>query len=271
MTEIKQNKDQGVKQLATTIIAHRGASKFAPENTLAAFEMAYEMGADGIETDVHLTKDLVPVLIHDERVNRTTNGNGYIKDLMYEQLCELDAGSWFAPQFAGERIITLDRFLQWAKDKPIHLNIELKNNKIDYPDLETIVYERLQCFEMLDRTVLSTFSTKSIKRMNCFGDTVEVALLTSKKDSQLMEKAEELGVNALHIHYRLLDLALIEACYAKNIALRVYTINRASQMLRCFKYNCTSIITDTPAKAVKYRKFNWRSFFKKEHSDDKII
>lgn len=257
--------------MATTIIAHRGASKFAPENTMAAFEHAYEIGADSIETDVHLTKDLIPVLIHDERLNRTTNGNGYIKDFTYEQLSKLDAGSWFAPQFAGERIITLDTFLQWAKDKPLQLNIELKNNKIDYPDLEKIVYERLQYFELLDQTVLSTFNSKSVKRMNCFGDTVEVALITSKKDAQLVEKACAFGVDAVHVHYRLLNRAFIETCRAKNIKVRVYTINRASQMLRCFKYNCDGVITDMPAKAIKYRKLNWRSIFKKEHSNDKII
>lgn len=85
--------------MTTKIIAHRGASKLAPENTMYAFELAYNLGAEGIETDVQLTKDNIPVLIHDETVRRTTNSNGYVKDFTFEELSTLDAGSWFSPIF----------------------------------------------------------------------------------------------------------------------------------------------------------------------------
>lgn len=128
------------------IIAHRGASKYAPENTMAAFKIAYDDGADAIETDVHLTKDFVPIIMHDEDVKRTTNGKGLIKDLTYNQISSLDNGSWFNKSFSNERIPTLEKFLQWAYKKNIRINLELKNNKIDYPYLETIVYEQLVTF-----------------------------------------------------------------------------------------------------------------------------
>src|SRR5690625_7581403 len=113
--------------MSNAIFAHRGASKYAPENTMAAFKFAYELGAEGIETDVQLTKDNIPVLIHDERVKRTTNGTGYIKDLTWNQVKQLDAGSWFSKKFTGAGIISLDEFLQWIQFKPLYLNIELKN------------------------------------------------------------------------------------------------------------------------------------------------
>ena len=93
------------------ILAHRGASGYAPENTLAAFDLARRMGANGIETDVQLSRDGVMVLVHDERVDRTTDGSGRVADLTWEQLARLDAGSWFAPAFAGQRIMQLAPFL----------------------------------------------------------------------------------------------------------------------------------------------------------------
>ncbi len=129
--------------MATNIFAHRGASGYAPENTMAAFQLAYWQGADGIETDVHLTKDNIPVLMHDERVNRTTDGSGFIQGYTLHQLKQLDTGSWFSPKFTGSRVVTLDEFLVWIRDKALYLNIELKNNKIDYKNLETIVYDKI--------------------------------------------------------------------------------------------------------------------------------
>src|SRR5699024_4421001 len=118
----------------------------------------YQMGADGIETDVHLTKDKIPVLFHDEQVKRTTNGRGFIKDLTVKQLKTLDAGSWFSTRFSGTTITTLEEFLSWVKNKPLRINIELKNNKIDYQHLESKVYEMVEAFQLQERTLYSTFN-----------------------------------------------------------------------------------------------------------------
>src|SRR5262245_52903123 len=96
------------------ILAHRGASGYAPENTFTAFELARTMGACGIETDIQLTSDDVLVLFHDSKVERTTNGTGAVKDLTWAELAALDAGSWLDPKFAGERIVRFDAFLDWA-------------------------------------------------------------------------------------------------------------------------------------------------------------
>ncbi|CAG0947487.1 partial Glycerophosphodiester phosphodiesterase, partial [Anaerolineae bacterium] len=95
----------------TLIIGHRGGSAYTPENTLSAFNHALELGADGIELDVTLTKDNVPVVIHDDKVDRTTNGHGLVKDLMLDQIKQLDAGSWFNEKFRGEKIPTLAEVL----------------------------------------------------------------------------------------------------------------------------------------------------------------
>lgn len=240
--------------MSTRIFAHRGASQFAPENTMAAFELAYELDAEGIETDVHLTKDLVPVLIHDEHLKRTTNGIGYIKDYTFDELTQFDAGSWFSNEFSGETIISLDAFLQWSKNKSFSLNIELKNNKINYQHIEAIVYEMIDHYQLQDRTILSTFNLNSVKRMKNFTD-IEIALLTSKRNKNLVTLAKDLGANALHIKYRLLKSKLMKQARQENIAVRVYTINRRTHMMRCFAHQCDGIFTDIPNLGLKYRNF----------------
>lgn len=240
--------------MLTKIFAHRGASQLAPENTMPAFKLAYELGAEGIETDVHLTKDQVPVLIHDEHLKRTTNGNGYIKDYTFNELTQLDTGSWFSDEFASTRIISLDQFLQWSKEKPLYLNIELKNNKINYLHLEKIVYEMIDYYRLKDRTILSTFNKNSIKRMKQFTD-IEIALLTSKGNKKLISLAKDLGANALHIKYRLLKSKLMKQAIQENMAVRVYTVNKRTKMMKCFLHQCHGIFTDIPDRGLKYRKF----------------
>lgn len=248
----------GLKKLLTQIFAHRGASKLAPENTMPAFQLAYESGADGIETDVQLTKDLVPVLIHDEHLKRTTNGSGYIKDYTFSELTQLDAGSWFSDEFAGVSIISLEKFLRWSKSKSFRLNIELKNNKINYQHLEKIVYEMITDYKLQDRTILSTFNMNSVKRMKRFTD-IEVALLTSRRNNNLVSLAKDLGANALHIKYRLLKSKLVKQAKQENLAVRVYTVNKQSKIRKCFFHQCDGAITDIPDQALEYRKLFYQN------------
>ncbi|RYG74632.1 glycerophosphodiester phosphodiesterase [Lentibacillus lipolyticus] len=242
--------------MPTNIFAHRGASGHAPENTMAAFELAYRQGADGIETDVHLTKDNVPVLMHDERINRTTNSTGYIKDYTLTQLKQLDAGSWFSPAFSDSKILSLDEMLTWIHDKALYLNIELKNNKIDYTNLETIVYNRIASYGLLHRTILSTFNPNSMTRLNEIAtDTPRALLLSGRhKHTQLVAYAMDLGASAIHIKYQLLSRQLVDQVHQTHMAVRVFTVNKPAHMLRCFSMGCDAIFTDFPEAAVQSRR-----------------
>lgn len=239
--------------LTTTIFAHRGASKYKPENTFNAFRLALETGAEGIETDVQLTKDQVPILIHDEKLNRTTNGRGLVKNFTLRQLKQLDAGSWFSPKFKGTSLVTLEEFLIWAKKHSFILNLELKNNRIDYQYLEEIVIEMLQHYQMLDRAILSSFNPKSIARLRSFRNQVEVALLITRRTKQPLRQAKELKVHALHVKYNAFKRSFIQRAKQKNIPLRVFTVNRPSQMMRCFMKKCAGIFTDVPEKGIQKR------------------
>lgn len=232
--------------MQTKLFAHRGASQYAPENTMAAFKLAVKLNAEGIETDVHLTKDSIPVIIHDEKIDRTTNHRGFVKDFTYNELTQFDSGSWFSNSFSNEKIIKLEHFLIWAKTHDLAINIELKNNKIDYPYLESIVYEQVDHFGMLNRTIFSTFNKESIQRCQNISQTTEIAWLTSKRNKNLIKDALQLNVKAIHIHYRLLNRQLIQQAYNEKIAVRVFTINKTKQLLKCFDNNCDAIFTDVP-------------------------
>lgn len=239
--------------MACTIFAHRGASGNAPENTMIAFQLAHEYGAEGIETDVQLTKDNIPVLIHDERLNRTTKTPGLIKDMTYSQIKDLNANFNFMHKYGKTPIPTLEEFLQWVKDKPLRLNLELKNNKIAYKHLEEIVLEILAAYQLADRTIISTFNPVSVKKLKSCNTRAEVAYLTSKRFFNPLSAAIDLGADAVHVKTSLLRPKLLKACQKKHIKLRVYTPNKMRQMLACMTLGCDGLITDFPKKAIDCR------------------
>lgn len=239
--------------LNTKVIAHRGASFSAPENTMPAFKLALEIGADGIETDVQFTKDRVPVLIHDVSVNRTTNSKGYVKNYTFEELQALDAGTWFHNDFKEAQIISLESFLKWFKDTDLKLHLELKNNRFTYEDLEATVFQLLKKYHLLERSAISTFNAKSVKRMEHIQDEIEVALLLSKHRRKLIPFAKSLGVKALHVEYPMLSDEFVELCKKENMLLRVYTVNDIAHMQQCFSYEVDTIFTDKPDECLKQR------------------
>lgn len=249
--KIKHNLLQEVKKMPIEIIAHRGASQEAPENTLPAFQRAYELGVDGIETDIHLTKDLIPILIHDDNLKRTANHLGYVKDFTFTQLKNIDVGGWFAKEYLGTPILSLEDFLTWIKPKNLNLNIELKNNKIKYNHLEYIVYEILGHYQLLERTTISTFNKDSVKRMSKLN--VEVAYLTSRHRWNPIKYGKMLGADAVHIKHTLLNSRLIKQSREEDIPVRVYTVNKVRQILKCFNHNCHGIFTDIPKTALELR------------------
>lgn len=157
-------------------IAHRGASALAPPNTLAAFEKAAELGADCVELDVHLCADGIPVVIHDATVDATTNGSGRLSDLTLSELKQLDAGSWFHPAFAGERIPSLQEVLDTVADQLL-LDIELKSTSLRDDGLERAVIALVRQRGLSDRVLISSFSPFSLRRVKRIAPRIRVGLL----------------------------------------------------------------------------------------------
>ncbi|WP_058307518.1 glycerophosphodiester phosphodiesterase [Gracilibacillus massiliensis] len=242
--------------MSTLIYAHRGASKQAPENTMPAFELGYKQGADGIETDVQLTKDGIPVLIHDETVNRTTNGTGFIKDLTYQELSALDAGSWKSDTYSDTRIPTLDDLLAWNKEKNLKLNLELKNNIISYPSIEKIVTEKLKDYNMVEQSVISSFNHNSIALLDSLNVEVDYALLTSKRTSDLISYSKDIHARGIHIRYRLLSNRFVTNAKQNGLYVAVYTVNSPLSISKVLRLGCHAMFTDVPKRALEIKQRN---------------
>jgi glycerophosphoryl diester phosphodiesterase len=159
------------------VIGHRGAMGHCPENTFASFERALELGADWIELDVHLTRDAALAVIHDELVDRTTDGHGRVKDHTLAELKQLDAGGWFGPDFAGQRIPTLDEVLVWARERNTVVDIEIKNAPIYYTGIEEAVVESLDRTGMAEQVIVISFDHRSVQRVKALDSRIVTGVL----------------------------------------------------------------------------------------------
>ncbi|MDG5787128.1 glycerophosphodiester phosphodiesterase [Evansella sp. AB-P1] len=233
----------------TQIFAHRGSAGTHPENTMEAFEAALQVGADGIEFDVQLTKDQIPVVIHDETVDRTTNSEGWIKDFTYDELKTLDAGSWYSSEFKQSTIPTLVELLDWASDNSLLLNLELKNGVVRYPGMEKIVLDLISKYKLKDRTIISSFNHYSLVEVHRIDPTIETAILFMEGLYEPWNYAESIGASSLHCFLPVAVPELLVGAYEKGMAVRPFTVNEDKHIYTLIKGGCPGIITDWPEKA----------------------
>ncbi|MBS4534920.1 glycerophosphodiester phosphodiesterase [Clostridium sp. D2Q-14] len=232
------------------IYAHRGASGYAPENTMAAFKRAIELGADGIELDVQMSKDKKLVVCHDEKVDRTTNGKGYIKNIYLKNLKLLDAGYKFSGDFIGERIPTLEEVIELIKNNKMILNIELKNNVIEYEGIEDVVIQMIKKYNVEDRTILSSFNFESIKRVKLIDPSIKTGILYMKRLKDPIKIAKKLEVDAIHPSYKRINKSLMFKAKINRIKVNTFTVNNREYMEKLSKFKVNGIITDYPDIAL---------------------
>ncbi|PKR78918.1 glycerophosphodiester phosphodiesterase [Halalkalibacillus sediminis] len=233
------------------IFAHRGASRYAPENTFPAFELAYELGADGIELDVQLSKDQIPVIIHDENLRRTTNGSGFVQDYTFEELSQFDAGSWFSKHYQSTKIPSLEQFLRWVEPKNLIVNIELKTNVLEYQGIEEIIDGLINQFNLSDRTIVSSFNDATIRNLRNINEDLTLAWLTKKRWRDITQLLKDIGANDIHIKSTLLPSGMRKSIQEHEIPFRVYTVNRPITMRKCWQLGADGIVTDVPDIAKK--------------------
>lgn len=227
------------------VYAHRGSSGTHPENTLAAINDAIVAGVDGIEIDVQKTKDGKLVVIHDEAIDRTTSGKGLVKDLTLAKIQSYDAGEWFAPEFKGERIPVLEDVLEALQGTSVHLNIELKNNIINYPEIEADVYKALINYDMLEQTLISSFNHKSLATLAKKFPKADLAVLTE----EVLENPAALlaGLRTVSIHCPLeIYHQMINTKEGKAFNYRIYTVNDENDLLSWQDQSNFDIFTDYP-------------------------
>ena len=225
-------------------LGHRGASGLAPENTLAAFKLARELGADGIECDVQLSRDGEPVVIHDDLLDRTTDGHGRVGDATWDELRTLNAGSWFAERFRGERIPSLHEVLEQG-DEDFVLNIELKSAE-DNALLPERVVAMVKHYGAARRVIISSFNWPLLRHVRRIDATLQVGVLFSRP----VEAAdyEDLNPEALHPERSLVTAALIDQARARSRAVNVWTVNTADDMRRMVSMGVDAIITNHPER-----------------------
>lgn len=205
--------------------AHRGWSSQAPENTMAAFRLAIaDPDIKWIELDVQLSKDNVPVVIHDYTLRRTTNGKGNVKDKTAAELAALDAGNWFSQKYQGETIPTLEQVLREAVGH-CKLNIELKNDGIRYPMIEEKVFELLQAYDAVGEVVITSFHEGTLHRMRKLSNEIQTGLIIDSWRNSLPRELIELGSTFLSIGYSRLNKDRIAMLKEAGIQIMAWTIN----------------------------------------------
>ncbi len=238
----------------TKIIAHRGASGYAPENTMEAFKLAIEMGADAIETDVHLTKDGEVVIIHDEKVDRTTNGIGYVKDYDYATLETLNANNHME-QYETCKIPKLADLLALIKETGTLLNIELKTDFFPYPGIEQKVLELVKEYKVEKQIIYSSFNHYSVMKMKELDPNVKIGLLYMEGLYQPWHYAMQLQADALHPFYPNCAFPdYIQECHKNKIQVNAWTVNKREDMKRLIENKVDGLITNYPDLAIEIKK-----------------
>jgi glycerophosphoryl diester phosphodiesterase len=207
------------------IVAHRGWSSRAPENTMAAFRLAMnDPRISWIELDVQLSKDGVPVVIHDYKLKRTTGASGSVKDYTLDQLRKLDYGSWFSPEFHKERIPTLEQVLKECKGR-ILLNIELKTIGNLYPGLEQKVIDLVKAYSMEADVVITSFEPTAVKQTKKLSPNLRTGLIVSILPHTIKDQLRIWGASLLSADYRLLDETVVHHLVNSGIDIMAWTVN----------------------------------------------
>ncbi|WP_020573857.1 glycerophosphodiester phosphodiesterase family protein [Actinopolymorpha alba] len=235
---------------AMTVIAHRGASSAAPENTLASDEVARRAGADWIENDVQPTKDGVPVVLHDTTVNRTTNGSGRIRDLTSTEVADLDAGSWFAPMYAGQRVPTLAAQLADLRTRGGKLLLEIKGAHTR-EQVATII-QTVRDQDMADRVFVQSFEVDHLRYVRELAPELPLGLLRSTLDTDPVAIAKDLKLTSYNPSEAALMTRpdIVKDLHAAGIAVMVWTVDSPASWQRLEAAGIDGIITNRPAELL---------------------
>ena len=240
-------------QERTKVWAHRGASGYVPENTLDAFQKAVEMGADGIELDVQMTKDGELVVIHDETIDRVSDGKGWVKDYTYAELKKFNFNKTH-PEYEREEIPTLEQVYLLIKPTNLMINVEIKTGIVFYPEIEERVLELTESLGMSDRVVYSSFNHYTIQKIKKLKPEAETGMLYEDGIVNAVDYAcDILKADALHpADFNVWYPEFLDQCRKRNRRVHVWTVNDEQQMRTFCEAGVDAIITNYPyiAKSV---------------------
>lgn len=244
-----------IADLHRFIVAHRGSSGTAPENTMSSLQDAIEVGAHMVEVDVQLTKDDQIVLMHDPGLARTTNGKGIVRSLSYADLKTLDAGSWFNSKYIGEHIPLLSEALQFLNNHKTCVNIEIKPPQKDDDHITRLlaIVETVIAHNMQNVTLFSSFHHESLYYIKKHYSNLYTAGIHLPGDKRLpSEIASEIGCNGFVCSLREITHAKAQDASKHDILMGVYTINDEHDFHKIMKYNVPALVTNFPKKIQEY-------------------
>ena len=233
------------------IFAHRGFSGKYPENTMLAFEKAVEIGVDGIELDVHLTKDNEIVIIHDEDIKRTCDGEGLVKDMTLEELRKFDASATFRGQYGFCGIPTLREYFELVKDTPIITNIELKTGVYEYHTIEQRVIDMVREFGLSDKIIFSSFNHFTVKRCEEIAPEIKRGFLTGDWLYDFGKYTAERNVQCCHPWHVSLSEDVIKEMHDAGCEINTWTVNEYEDIKKLSAWGVDSLIGNFPDRMIE--------------------
>ena len=234
----------------TLVVGHRGAMGYAPENTLASFELALEQGADVVELDVHLSRDGEVVVIHDEQLERTTDGRGLVGEHSLAELRRLDAGAWFDPRFAGQRLPTLDEVRAWAAGRT-PLAIEIKNGPIFYDGIEAKIVALLERHAMREQALVIAFDHHALRRVRALDDSVLTGVLYSCRPIDPLALARAVGAQVLEPHWSFVTPEDVATAHAAGLRVSTWATSEPAALRRLLAAGVDGLATNHPDVLVR--------------------
>jgi len=249
------------------IIGHRGSSALAPENTIAAFRLALDSGADGIEFDVRLTRDGVPVVIHDDNLKRTGSRPERVADLSYDEISNIDVGCWFNRKdssrridFSGEKIPSLHAVLELFKYNNAVLYLEMKSDRRQRDQLAQICCDHLRRSPVKDRTIIECFDLAGIATVKAIDPSIRTAALFEPgfktvpliSGTRLVKQALAVAADEIALHHRLTTESVVAAARNAGLKVVVWTVDDPSWIRRAAGMDVSALITNDPAMMVKH-------------------
>lgn len=229
----------------TLRIGHRGAAGTHPENTLVSFARAVELGCDGIEFDVHRTKDGHLVVIHDPTLNRTTNGTGWVREHTLADIKKLDAGKWKHAKYVGERVPTLAEVIDQTP-KSLKLFIELKAGSIHYPGIEADLVQALISEGAVERTQISSFDHHALKLIHELAPEMELGMLIADNPVDPVAMASACGATAIHPYYLWVLPQMVMEARAAGMKVNVWNVNDPGPIALLKQLGVDGVMSDYP-------------------------
>lgn len=229
------------------VYAHRGYSGKYPENTMLAFKKAAETGCDGIELDVQLTSDGQVVIIHDEKIDRTTDGTGNVKDYTLEELKQFNAAASWNGKYGFEPIPTLEEYFQWVKDTDLVTNIEIKSGVYYYEELEEKTLALVRKYGLEKKIIFSSFLHSSITLLRKLAPEIPCGALVEYENlGNPGYYCEKFDFQYYHPGMKALTEEMVQSCKEHNIPLNVWTINDMGALEQLYEWGCEGVISNFP-------------------------